>query len=207
MDIQCEPYDSEMTTLVWLRDDLRLSDSAALSAAAEDADGAVVLYLLDEVSEHLRPLGGAAKWWLHQSLRALEHSLGQLGIPLVLRRGAAEEVIPAVARACGADRVLWKMCIRDSNRPVACTSFEPFEHADIIERPKVGCSKKRGTIWAPVSYTHLDVYKRQPKARMLSRSKLFLSKPGKRTPDSKSPVFCCTAEAASINTLREQRKR
>lgn len=96
-----------MTTLVWLRDDLRLSDNAALSAAADDADGVVVLYLLDEVSEHLRPLGGAAKWWLHQSLRALEHSLGQLGMPLVLRRGAAEEVIPAVARECGADRVLW----------------------------------------------------------------------------------------------------
>lgn len=107
MDIQCEPYDSETTTLVWLRDDLRLSDNAALSAAADDADGVVVLYLLDEVSEHIRPLGGAAKWWLHQSLRALDHSLGQLGIPLVLRRGAAEEVIPAVARACGADRVLW----------------------------------------------------------------------------------------------------
>ena len=96
-----------MTTLVWFRDDLRIGDNAALSAAAADSDGVVALYVLDEESEHARPLGGAAKWWLHHSLRALEISLGRLGISLVLRRGAAEDVVPAVARECGADQVLW----------------------------------------------------------------------------------------------------
>ncbi|MGR4009160.1 cryptochrome/photolyase family protein [Leucobacter sp. 1207-22] len=96
-----------MTTLVWLRDDLRLTDNAALSAAAEDPDGIVVLYLLDEVSEHIRPLGGAAKWWLHHSLHSLQQSLTHFGIPLVLRSGAAEEVIPAVVTECAADRVFW----------------------------------------------------------------------------------------------------
>ena len=96
-----------MTTLVWLRDDLRIVDNPAFSAAAEDPGGVVVLYLLDEESEHIRALGGAAKWWLDKSLRSLQATLAQLGVPLILRRGRAEEVVSSVARECGADRVLW----------------------------------------------------------------------------------------------------
>lgn len=96
-----------MTTLVWLRDDLRLSDNAALSAAADDSDSVVVLYVHDEESEHIRSLGGAAKWWLHQSLCSLQLSLEQRGVTLVRRRGAAKEIVPEVARECGADRVVW----------------------------------------------------------------------------------------------------
>lgn len=96
-----------MTTLVWLRDDLRLADHPALNAAAQDPDGIVVLYVLEDASEHVRPLGGATRWWLHHSLVALRSSFEQHGIELVLRRGAAETVVPAVARESGADRVLW----------------------------------------------------------------------------------------------------
>ncbi len=96
-----------MTTLVWLRDDLRLEDHPALAAAAEDPDGAVVVFLLDEESPGIRPLGGAARWWLHGSLRSLGEELAALGIPLVLRRGAAAERIPELAAESGADRVVW----------------------------------------------------------------------------------------------------
>lgn len=95
-----------MTTLVWFRDDLRVADHPALAAAcaAERSAGAgvaagrvVALYVLDEVSPGVRPLGGAAKWWLHHSLDSLAASLARLGIDLVLRRGPAEAVVPAVA--------------------------------------------------------------------------------------------------------------
>ena len=96
-----------MTTLVWFRDDLRLSDHPALAAGAADPDGIVALYVLDEVSPGARPLGGAARWWLDASLRALAADLGERGITLVLRRGAATEVVPAVAAECGAARVVW----------------------------------------------------------------------------------------------------
>lgn len=66
-----------------------------------------MLYVLDEESEHVRPLGAAAKWWLHRSLESLKRSLGRHGIELVLRRGAAERVVPAVVRESGAGRLLW----------------------------------------------------------------------------------------------------
>ena len=96
-----------MTTLVWFRDDLRTDDHPALAAAAADPGGVVALYLLDEESPGVRPLGGAAKWWLHHSLQSLAASLAASGVPLLLRRGTAEEVLPEVTRALGADRVLW----------------------------------------------------------------------------------------------------
>lgn len=96
-----------MTTLVWLRNDLRLRDNPALHEAAKDPQGLVVLYLLDEESPEIRPLGGATRWWLHQSLSRLADSLDGHDIPLILRRGAADEALPAVQSECGADRVLW----------------------------------------------------------------------------------------------------
>ncbi|MCW2288661.1 deoxyribodipyrimidine photo-lyase type I [Leucobacter luti] len=96
-----------MTTLVWFRDDLRLEDHPALAAGTADSDGIVALYVLDEVSPGSRPLGGAAKWWLHGSLAKLGDALAERGVPLILRRGAARTVVREVAAESGANRVLW----------------------------------------------------------------------------------------------------
>lgn len=88
--------------LLWFRDDLRLKDNPALTAAAESGPLAA-LYVLDEDSPGVRALGGAARWWLAQSLRSLQAVLAAHGIPLILRRGRAATVVPEVARAlsCG----------------------------------------------------------------------------------------------------------
>jgi deoxyribodipyrimidine photo-lyase len=93
--------------VVWFRDDLRLSDHAALHAAAATGRPLICLYLLDEESEGLRPLGGAARWWLAQSLRALSARLEALGLRLVLRRGRAAQVLPQIASETGASTVYW----------------------------------------------------------------------------------------------------
>ena len=94
-------------TLVWLRDDLRLSDNPALAAACRRDAPVVVLYVHDQESPEIRQLGGAARWWLHQSLESLAARLRAAGQVLVLRRGPAEKVVPEVARACGAAAVYW----------------------------------------------------------------------------------------------------
>ena len=76
------------TTIVWFRDDLRVTDHPALEAACRRG-ALLALYVLDEQSEGVRAPGTASRWWLHGSLRSLRGSLQELGIPLVVRRGPA----------------------------------------------------------------------------------------------------------------------
>lgn len=94
-------------SIVWLRDDLRLGDNPALMAAVDRGEPLVVLYLLDEVSEGIRPHGGASRWWLHHSLEALDASLRELGGSLTLRSGAAEDVLPSLVDEVDAGAVFW----------------------------------------------------------------------------------------------------
>jgi deoxyribodipyrimidine photo-lyase len=93
-----------MTSLVWLRQDLRVRDHPALCAAA--AEGAVVpVYILDDGAAGDKHLGGAQHWWLHHSLTALGAELSRLGAPLILRRGNAPDVLRALMHESGATRV------------------------------------------------------------------------------------------------------
>jgi deoxyribodipyrimidine photo-lyase len=105
--------------IVWFRDDLRLSDHPALHAAAKAGVPVIGLYALDEASPGLRPLGGAARWWLAQSLRALQTSLQAKGATLVLRQGPAAKIMPEVAREAGAGAVLWNEIAQAPHMAVA----------------------------------------------------------------------------------------
>jgi deoxyribodipyrimidine photo-lyase len=94
--------------IVWLRQDLRLSDNPALAAAAATGQPVIPVYVLDE-SLPWAP-GGASRWWLHGSLRALSADLAQRGATLVLRRGAAADALDTVIAASGATAVYWNRC-------------------------------------------------------------------------------------------------
>ena len=100
---------STLPCIVWFRDDLRLSDHPALHAAASTGRPVICVYVFDEPrgSADARPLGGAARWWLAQSLRALQKRLNGLGLPLVLRQGPAAKIIAEMARTTGAAAVFW----------------------------------------------------------------------------------------------------
>jgi deoxyribodipyrimidine photo-lyase len=93
--------------IVWFRDDLRLGDHAALSAACNAGAPVLCVYILDEASEGVRPLGGAARWWLHFSLGALAKEIEAKGGRLDLFRGRAQEIIPGLAGAADAAGVFW----------------------------------------------------------------------------------------------------
>ncbi|MFP5312684.1 MAG: cryptochrome/photolyase family protein [Actinomycetes bacterium] len=98
---------SDGTSLVWLRDDLRLDDNPALAEAARRGSPLTIVYILDEESDGVRPLGGAARWWLHHSLAALAADLESHGSRLVLRRGAADGVIRKLAAQTRAGHLFW----------------------------------------------------------------------------------------------------
>ncbi|MFC0680035.1 cryptochrome/photolyase family protein [Lysobacter korlensis] len=99
--------DAARTTLVWLRDDLRITDNPALAAATDRGGPVVVVFVLDDDSAEVRPIGSASRWWLHHSLTSLAERLAELGTPLVLRRGGAERVIQELVAETGAGAVLW----------------------------------------------------------------------------------------------------
>ena len=86
-------------SLLWLRQDLRLSGHAALTAAAA-AGPVIFLYIQDDETPGDWRMGGAQHWWLHKSLESLS-----AGVPLVLRCGRADAVIDEVLRQSGAASV------------------------------------------------------------------------------------------------------
>ena len=80
---------TEAPALLWFRQDLRVSDHAALHAALFDYPAAEPLvdkpaerqgrkilpvFVLDDAAAGDWAPGGAARWWLHHSLRSEEHT-------------------------------------------------------------------------------------------------------------------------------------
>lgn len=92
--------------LVWFRNDLRLADNPALSAAAEDGAPVIPVYIREKDAHDPWLPGSASRWWLHGSLERLGKALAKLGSPLVLRSGDPAAVLAALAEETGADTVL-----------------------------------------------------------------------------------------------------
>ena len=91
-----------VTSVLWLRRDLRLRDHPALHAAA--ADGPVVaLFVLDP--RLLEPAGAPRVAFLYRTLRALDADLRTHGGQLVVRRGDPVKTLPRFAREVGAGAV------------------------------------------------------------------------------------------------------
>ena len=93
--------------IVCFRDDFRVQDNPALWHAADSGRPLVALYVHDSVSEGLRELGGAQKWWLHHALQNLDGDLEALGLKLVIRSGPADDVLKEVVDETGAAVVYW----------------------------------------------------------------------------------------------------
>ncbi len=91
--------------LVWLRNDLRLSDNPALAAACKSGD-AIALYI-HETDDKLRATGGAARWWQHHSLADLAEKLAKIGVPLLVETGRAADVLAKVTAASDIGEVHW----------------------------------------------------------------------------------------------------
>src|ERR1700733_12332253 len=96
---------SESADIVWLRDDFRLDDQPSIHAAGNRP--ALFVYVHDDSGGGARPLGGAAKWRLAQSVTALESELSARGGRLDIIKGEAQATILALAAATNAGRVLW----------------------------------------------------------------------------------------------------
>jgi deoxyribodipyrimidine photo-lyase len=101
--------ESSRVAIVWFRQDLRLLDNPALTAALRGADYIVPLYVLPDGPAGAS-IGGAARWWLHHSLAALRAALKEKAATLCLRRGNPAEIVAAVAAEAKAATVHVNIC-------------------------------------------------------------------------------------------------
>jgi deoxyribodipyrimidine photo-lyase len=90
------------TTVMWFRRDLRLADNPALLDACE-ADQVLPMFVLDPAL--WGPAGVSRRWYLGESLRALDGSLRAYGAGLSVVPGDPVQEVAAAAREVGADRV------------------------------------------------------------------------------------------------------
>lgn len=102
------PSDSPIAIL-WIRRDLRLADNPALREAIQDGRRVLPVFIWDDSTQNDtgRPIGAASRWWLHHSLTALGRAYARLGVPLLLRQGRPEQILPDLAARIGAEVVLW----------------------------------------------------------------------------------------------------
>jgi deoxyribodipyrimidine photo-lyase len=96
-------------TLVWLRNDLRVVDNPALTAACERGD-AVAVYLAAPAQWARHGMGANRIAFLLRTVAALSRALAVLGIPLLIRSvprfAAHPATLVALAREVGADVVM-----------------------------------------------------------------------------------------------------
>ena len=90
----------------WFRQDLRLSDNPALTKAAEH-EAVLPIYILDDDNAGNHVMGGASRWWLHHSLKALNASLGN---KLSVYHGNPQTILDDLLTRFDVEAVYWNRC-------------------------------------------------------------------------------------------------
>ena len=94
-------------TLVWFRQDLRLTDHPALHDAVERGGPVIPVFIWAPDEEGNWPPGAAHRWFIHHALAALAEGLSDRGSKLILRSGPTEDALADLLDQTGADRVVW----------------------------------------------------------------------------------------------------
>jgi deoxyribodipyrimidine photo-lyase len=97
--------------LVWFRNDLRLHDNLALWHAVESGHAVVPVVVWSPEDDEPWAPGAASRWWLHQSLDALDGRLREMGSRLIRLRGPAAVALAELARRTGAVGCHWNACL------------------------------------------------------------------------------------------------
>jgi deoxyribodipyrimidine photo-lyase len=96
-----------MRGIVWYRRDLRVRDNPAFSAACEECDEVIPLFVFDKPLLQSHEFGSACVNFMLGCLADLGSSLEGLGVPLRWRKGEPVEEVVRAAREWRADAVYW----------------------------------------------------------------------------------------------------
>ncbi len=93
--------------IVWFRNDLRLADNPALSAALDAGYAPIPVYIhAPEEEGDWRP-GEAVEAWRHHALAALDADLRRRGSRLRIFHAPSLQTLQTLAAACDAEAVFW----------------------------------------------------------------------------------------------------
>ncbi len=180
-------------TLVWFRQDLRLTDNPALQEALKQGS-ILAVYIFQEQKQNYFRMGSASRWWLHHSLLKLHQSLNN---QLNLYKGDAKTIILKLIEAYAIDAVYWNRC------------YEPWrvsEDASIkscLKKMNIDCKSFNGSLlFEPWEILKSD---RMPyKVFTPFYQNGCLRAPSPRTPLEKNKKLDCIVDplnALSIETL------
>lgn len=93
--------------ILWFRNDLRLHDNPALTAAIETGQPILAVYILEEFPDNPWPMGGASKWWLAEALQAFQQDLLFYDLPLILRKGDPLTILKDLIKQSNANQIFW----------------------------------------------------------------------------------------------------
>ncbi len=93
-------------SIVWFRQDLRLSDNLAIAKASNLGD-IMPIYILDDPEPDLFKIGSASKIWLHESINKLNESLDD---KLNLYIGKSSEIIAELCNRYNIQNIFWNIC-------------------------------------------------------------------------------------------------
>ena len=163
-------------SIVWFRQDLRLQDNPALSAACQ-AENVLPIYILDDESAGEQRMGGASRWWLHHSLSALNDSLdGALNLYV----GDAQQIILELCERFGANTVYWSRCYEPANIAQTTQIKQQLQKQGITGHSINGClinepwevTKQDGTAYKIFTPYHREACKVDPHINLLAAPNL-----------------------------------
>lgn len=106
------------SALVCFRNDFRLLDNPALFEAVRLNKQVIPVFIYDSSASGDWDLGGASKWWLHQSIKDIQKQVASLGGRLILRKGSTASVMRELVEATQASSVFWNRRYLLSERTV-----------------------------------------------------------------------------------------
>lgn len=118
---------SSAPVIMWFRNDLRLGDNKALAAAVASGAPVIPLYILDDETPGPWRMGGASRWWLHQSLTSLQAALVKRASRLLIRRGEAQALLSGIVRETGASAIYFSRAYEPYNVALEQRLKEAFD--------------------------------------------------------------------------------
>lgn len=137
----------QATTLVWFRQDLRISDNPALLHACHTGN-ILPIYIYDDVNAGEWQNGGASDWWLHHSLKSLNTSLNN---NLLVLRGDPKTLIPELVTQYQATQVVWNRCYEPWQRERDQVIKQNLKNSEIEAR-----SFNASLLWEPIHVLKKD---------------------------------------------------